>query len=102
MFAAIEAVLVEIVEQDRVGRLLDEHAEALLARAQRFLGLPALGNIAKEPDPPQVFAVRGLERRREAVDDAAVLENEFIVTGFIRMVTMVLRLMNERFRPSTC
>ncbi len=37
-----DAVVLEIVEHDRVGRVLNQQAEALLAGAQRFLGVPAL------------------------------------------------------------
>ena len=44
-----ETALVKVVHQDRVGRLLDQEPEALLAGAQVFLGALALGDVVAGP-----------------------------------------------------
>ena len=46
----------EVVDEDRLARLLDEMAETPLALAQRHLGLLAFGGVAREGRHPRRFA----------------------------------------------
>ncbi len=68
-----DPVLIGVVEQDRLGRLLDQQAEPLLALPEVFFRAFLLADVDRDADDGRLAAVRRQRALRQHIDAAAAL-----------------------------
>src|ERR1019366_412352 len=83
LVGADEAIGVDVVQHDRIRRLLNQEAESLLAGLEQVHGALAFGDVPKEPDTAEIGAIVEPDRSGVAIQSPAVLERDFISAGLV-------------------
>jgi hypothetical protein len=77
--------VVRVAQQDPVGRVLEQNAEAFLAFTQGVLGSLALGDVAEIPDTPVISSVGAGDGRAVTVENAAIVQKYLLTARLVPM-----------------